>query len=81
MAREGEAEILARGRLKRAGIKQERTSREAFSIGKLSQARELSPHGNRARERGGESSGQGARGEEMQQSREGEAAPLRKLCV
>jgi hypothetical protein len=56
VTREGEAEIFARGRLEGAGIKKERTSREAFSIGKISQARELSPHGNRARERGGESS-------------------------
>jgi hypothetical protein len=81
MAREGEAEILTRCRLKRAGIEQESASREAFAIGKLSQARELPSHGNRARQRRRQSASQGARGREMQQSREGEAAPLRELRV
>ena len=81
MAREGEAEITAAFGGERAGIKEESASGEAFAIGKLSQARELSSHGNRARQRRGQSASQGARGEEMQQSREGEAAPLRELCI
>ena len=81
MAREGETEILTRCRLKRAGIEQESASGEAFAIGKLSQARELPSHGNRARQRRGQSSSEGAGGEEMQQSREGEAAPLRELGI
>ena len=81
MAREGEAEILAALCSKGAGIEQESTSREAFPIGELSQPRELASHGNRARQRRRERTSEGARGEEMQQSREGEAAPLRQLCI
>jgi len=81
MAREGEAEITAALSGERAGIKEESASREAFAIGELTKAGELSPHGNRARKRRGQSASQGARGEEMQQSREGEAAPLRELRI
>ena len=81
MAREGEAEILTALCSEGAGIKEESASREAFAISELSQTRELSSHGNRARQGRGQSASQGARGEEMQQSREGEAAPLRELCI
>jgi hypothetical protein len=81
VAREGEAEILTALCSKRAGIKEESASGEAFAISELSQARELPSYGNRARQRRGQSASQGARGEEMQQSREGEAAPLRELRV
>jgi hypothetical protein len=81
MAREGEAEILTGLCSEGAGVKEESASREAFAISELPQARELPSHGDRAREGGGERSSQGAGGEEMQQSREGEAAPLRQLRV
>lgn len=81
MAREGEAEILTRWGLKGAGIKEESSSREAFSVCQLSQARELPSNGNRARKGRGESSSERARGGEMKESREGETAPLRKLCI
>jgi len=81
MAREGETEILTGLRGEGTSVKEESASREAFAIGELSQARELSSHGNRARERGRERSSQGARGGEMQQSRECEAASLRELRV
>ena len=81
MAREGETEITATFSRERASVKEESASGEAFAIGELSQARKLSSHGNRAGQRRGESSSEGAGGEEMQQSREGEAAPLRELGV
>lgn len=65
MAREGEAEILTGFCSEGASVKEESASREAFAIGELSQARELRSHGNRARQRRGQSTSQGARGEEM----------------
>jgi hypothetical protein len=77
MAREGQTEITAALSGEGASVEKERSSREAFSVCQLSQAGKLSPHGNRARKRGGERSSQGARGGEMQERREGEAAPLR----
>ena len=81
MAREGQAEITATLSGERASVKEESASGEAFAIGELSQARKLSSHGNRAGEGGGESTSQGARRREVQQSREGKAAPLRELGV
>ena len=81
MAREGQTEITAALSGERAGIKEESASGEAFAISELSQTRELPSHGNRARERRRQSASQGARGEEVQQSREGEAAPLRELRI
>lgn len=81
MAREGQAEITAALGGERASVEKERSSREAFSVCQLSQSGKLSPHGNRARQRRGQSASQGARGREMQQSREGEAVPLCELCI
>ena len=81
MAREGQAEITATLSGERASVKEESASGEAFAIGELSQARELPSHGNRARQRRGQSSSEGAGGGEMQQSREGEAAPFSELGV
>lgn len=65
MAREGETEIAAALGGEWAGIEEESSSREAFAIGELSQARELPPNGDRARERRRESSSERASRGEM----------------
>ena len=81
MAREGQAEILAGLGGEGAGIKEESTREKAFSLRELAKAGELASHRDRARERRGQSASQGARGEEMEERREGEAASLRELRV
>jgi len=80
MAREGEAELLTSVRGEGASIEQESASGEAFAISESAEARELSSHGRGMRARGDGSSESSSRGE-MEDGREGEAAPLRELRI
>jgi hypothetical protein len=75
-----ETELAAGLRGEGARVKQESASREAFSVCQSADAWELSSHGRGMRARGDGSSETFAR-EEMEDGREGEAAPLRELRV
>jgi hypothetical protein len=80
MAREGQTELLTGLRGEGASVKEESSSGEAFAISESAEAWELSSHGRCMRARGDGSSEALAR-EEMQDRREGEAAPFRQLGI
>lgn len=61
-------------------VKEESTGEEAFSLGESSHTWELSPHGRSMRTRR-DGSSEASSGEEVQDRREGEAAPLCELSV
>jgi hypothetical protein len=75
-----EAELLAGLGRKGARVEQESSSGEAFSVCQSADTRELSSHGRSMRARRDGSSEALAR-EEVEYGREGEAAPLRELCI
>jgi len=80
MAREGEAELLTGVRGEGASVKEESSSREAFSVCQSADAWELSSHGRGMRARGDGSSESASR-REVKDGREGEAAPLSELRI
>jgi len=80
MAREGETELLTCVRGEGTSVKEESASGEAFTISESAEARELSSHGRCMGTRR-DGSSEAARGEEMQDRGEGEAAPLRELRI